>query len=308
MILANTKVNGYSLGLPLFWPEDPAQLSSGIIQGISISLVLPRGAIPPQLFVNKYSIYGRQISLTINSVSGIVCSLSATLSDTAAVYALQKESSIFLGGWVTLYPREDERLINLNGAQINPMYVHAGYSTAIDFGKFTLVGHTVSSGAVTNTTVLSSVPLTQLAVSDSPEITVSENGGAYNCSVNSAAIGATPIDNTNIYYVNGVPVSNGGATLSLPSTWVVMGNNLCARVGNPADTSSCPSVDVIQDELGPQNFPGENPLSVAFDANGRLNLNPIYNGTTKFNSEYEPANNPGVGLLWNELSTQHDVF
>ena len=308
MILANTKVNGYSLGLPLFWPENPAQLSSGIIQGISISLILPQGTVPPQLFVDKYSIYGRQVSLTINSASGIVCSLSATLSDTAAVYTLQRESSIFLGGWVTLYPREDNRLINLEGAQVNPMYVHAGYTADVNFGSFTLVDHTVSSGTILSTTVLSSVPLSQLAVGDSPEITVAQSAGVYSCSVNSTASGAQPVDNTNIYYVNGQPVDSGTASLPLPDTWVVMGNSLCARVGNPADASSCPSVDVIQDTLGPQNFPGENPLSSAFDADGLLNLDPIYSGSVRFNSEYEPADNPGAGLIWNQFSTQHDVF
>ena len=319
MILANTKATGYSLGLPLFWPNDPTQLSTGIIQGISISLRLPTGSSPAPLYINKYSIQGSHVTMSING-AGIICSLDVSLSDTYATYPLQGASDAFLAGWVGLYPQTADRLLNLQGAQINPMYVHISYDESPDFGNFTLVetpitsgetsgawmsGNLVASGAVGAATVLSSIPLQELVVADSPNVgfssTVTSGGVVYTGIADTAVTSAEPVDSVSIRYINGNPVSGGVYTLKLPDNWVVMGNELCARVGNPSNTPSCTTVDVIQETLGPQNFPNENPLSVAFPG-GNLNLTPIYNGTVKFNAEYENG-----GLVWSQFSSQHDA-
>lgn len=319
MILANTKATGYSLGLPLFWPEDPTQLSTGIIQGISISLRLPAGSVPSALYIDKYSIQGNHVTMTVNG-DGIVCSLDVSLSDTYATFPLQGASDIFLAGWVALYPQNGDRQLNLQGAQINPMYIHASYDESPDFGNFTLVeapvtsadtsgawmsGNIAASGIVGSTTVLSAAPLQTLRMVASPEVGLSSafvSGDlVYTGIPNTAVTRAEPVDSVSIRYINGNPVSGGVYTLKLPDSWVVMGNELCARVGNPSDLPSCTTVDVIQETLGPQNFPDNNPLSVAFPG-GALNMAPIYNGTIKFNSEYESG-----GLVWSQFSTLHDA-
>lgn len=328
MILANTKVTGYSLGLPLFWPEDPTQLSTGIIQGISISLVLPTGIQAPALFINKYSLSDNHLTLGIGSADAIICSLDVDLSEGFFVYPLQAEDDSFLGGWVGLYGISGERLLNLRGAQINPFYIHASYQNSPDFGSFTLVdnvinqsggastawlsGGIVSSGATISTNVVSTAALEQLVMSDSPDVFITSNLGpdggiVYVTNTDSGEIVAEGVDNISIRYINGIPVSGGTATINLPDTWVVMGNNLCARVGNPSNVPSCVAVDVIHEDLGPQNFPGTNPLEVAFSG-GVLDLTPIYNGTVRFNADYELGSDSSAGLVWSEFSQHHDAL
>ena len=296
MILANTKTTGYSLGLPLYWPSDPAQLSTGIIQGLSISLLLNAEDAVPELEITKYAVQGNHVSLAISGPN-IFCSMEGDLSDAYTVYTLESSSPEFLRGWVGLYPDSTEKLMNLTGARINPLYIHASIRQEVAPGVFCLR----NGGQVVTSTSL--IGMTVKTTADVTVTSTFESGGiVYDTEVNTSVTPAEGVDSSSIYYINGLPVSaNGEATLQLPTGWTVMGNKLCARVGNPSTTPSCVATDYITEGLGPQNFAGDyNPLSAAFD-DGVLNMSPIYNGTVRFNAEYEPG-----GLVWDELSAQHD--
>lgn len=296
MILTNTKATGYSLGLALYWPEDPSQLSTGLIQGISISLLLDPNTPIPDLRITKYSVVDNHVSLSISD-GDLFCSMEGDLSDGYAIYALESTSPAFLRGWVGLYPNSTDRLINLVGAKINPLYIHASIRQTVDAGIFCLRN---GSQIVTSTSLI------DLSVESTADVAVTstvESGGiVYSASVNDSIIPAESVDSSSIYYVNGSRVSGGIFQLYLPEGWTVMGNELCARVGNESTVPSCMATDYITEELGPQNFAGNyNPLSVAFPDGSTLDMTDIYNGTTKFNAAYENG-----GLLWNEFSEQHD--
>lgn len=330
MILANTKATGYSLGLPLFWPEHPEQLSTGLLKGVSITLC-PDDSVKTypdmlELFITKYSISSGRISLTIANTAGIICSLDAQLNTYYTVYPLEGASPWFLGGWVSLYPPTTDGNINLIGAQINPLYIYLCKQQTYTPSYFTLYKETLVSGAVCGTAeatggdvtiasaVLSSIPIASLTVQDTADVkfgsTWTSGALAVSGAAATAVTSAQPVDSTSIYYINGNPISAGGSyVITLPEGWVVSGAHvvdgvtLCAQIGCTRTTPSCPSTDPIVDILGPQNFAGSNPLHFAFSAiGGTYKFNSTAVESARFNAEYEDG-----GLRWCEFSSQHDA-
>lgn len=300
MILANTKATGYSLGLALYWPNNPTQLSTGLIQAVSLSFLLPKNAKIPTPEITKYTVADNQLSLAISWDDGF-CTMTGALSNSYTVYSLESTSEQFVGGWVGLYPNTEERHLNLVGAFINPLFVHVSIETPTQNPQFRLRQGTSST---------ETIPLTSLRVSTTPDVVVTSSGDVsgggivYSCSANEALTPSIPVDSSSIYYINGSAIrADGHASLLLPSGWTAVGNGLGARIANPSNTPSCVAQDYIVEALGPQNFADHgNPLAIAFSG-GSLNLAPIINGEVLFNSEYE-----GNGLRWDQFSPQHDVW
>lgn len=325
MILANTKNTGYSLGLPLFWPEHPDQLSTGLVDGISITLeYLTAGT---ELSITKYAVADGRVSLTISNGAGIVCYLDAQLGTDYAVYSLSGTIPEFLGGWVSMYPPVEERLIDLTGARINPLYVYLCPQTTYARNSFNLYTEEIVSGGlctggdtsitpVISGAIISSADLAELVVSDTADVsftsTLTSGALVVSGTTDNGVTSAQPIDSTNIYTVNGNPISNGGYTINLPEGWVVRAANgsnsgaVCAQIGNTSTETSCPVGDPIVEILGPQNFAGNNPLELAFSTSGGIiEFDPAAVRAARFNAEYEEGSD-GFGLRWCEFSEKHD--
>lgn len=307
MILTNTANTGYSLGAPLYWPSEIPIAAASLIQGLSINIQLTE-AMPtvPELFLTKYTVERGRISLAISG-DGLFCSMDGELPNGYALYPLVGEAKEFIAGWVCIYAPEDIGTINISGARINPLYVHANPPITTSAYYFELYDEVANFGQPIASTLVASADGRQLFPTSSPDVSVSTNsrGDAATYSVNGGvATSAAAVDSTSIYYINGSRVSSGGVfTLSIPETWTVHANGLCAYIANTSTKTSCVDNNYIVEMLGPQNYPdsASNPLRSAF-SDGELNLDPIYAGTVRFNSEYEGNG----GLIWSSLSDQHD--
>jgi hypothetical protein len=299
MILNNTKTNGYSLGLPLWLSGDSPIPSTGILQGITMTL---QGNYT-EVYLSKYSRQDNEVSMTFSTEDAILCSVDATLSGEPQTFALNGETVAsskvrFISGAVTLYDVGGSLEVDLTGAQVCPKYLQFIPAPATDGAMLEIINAAPGGAVVTSAPWATVTPETSVDV----EIT-SVNSGTYIAS----AIAPSPVeviasDTSLISYINGSQVSGGSITINLGSGWIVGGGGVCAKVGTLTDSSSCPDANYIEAKLNPGNYTHSCPLDLAFSG-GILTMSKVY--SHDFNTEYE---NGGSGLAWCEFSSQHDIF
>ena len=287
MILAQTKATGYSLGLPLWWPGNDSQLSTGWLQGISLTLT----GGPYNVVLTRYRRVGKNLSLTFSVNSTLLCSLSTTLGTKPATYTLQGENPQFVSGYVTFYGDDsDIEELDLTGAQVCPKYITYISPATVSTPKLQLVNMVNGEPETT------SVELSDLEVIDSPTVRgeTSDKNAIFTVIAEPLL---QPIQETSwVASING-----GGGILYLPPGWVVASTAPAgAKLGRTAEESSC--VDYLAQQINPNNFSIECPLSGVLDDRGNFSFQKVV--CSRYNTEYE---NGGVGLAWNEFSTIHDA-
>lgn len=317
MILTAVQNTGYSLGLPLWWVSEPTKLTTGCVQGISMTL----SGTPTDVFLSSYRRTESGIGLTFSTIHGILCSVYTSLTDETQTVELRNETSAgspvrFLSGCVTLYPNTTDTDLDLTGARVCPKYVIFVDDNAPNTPQFKLVAQN-SDG--TEWTV-GTVDVQDLTVEDSPEVafTITSSGGVISYTgVNVAADQtlAELADTGDIFYINGTPVTSGAYIFHLPalganSSWESEGWRVspdsggCIKIAMQAQTPSCVPEDYAA-RLSPSNYTHECPLDIAFPS-GALVMDEIYD--RRFNPEYEVGSGGSAGLVWDEFSQQHDVF
>lgn len=324
MILGNTQLNGYSLGLPLWKVGVTDNLSTGYIQGISITCRLTSD-VNPRVTLAKYSRIGNVLSMVFQLNGVPLCSLETNIPAEPTVFELNSESDAFVNGAVTLIPVTGEVFVNLVNAVVNPKFVH-------------IVRTPVSAGYLKLETSSDTIVSADLSVLQGVTTT------SYEAVMGSADLNFSRLeqfttiasrDTTHIYYING---SRTGSSFILTLSgdqraetsseclpyWTVRGNDYCAYVGRSSWIPSCPNGNRLELELNPGNYDGPRPLDVAFSSTSRvssttelgcvitsggsyvLNTDPILSGTIRFNSDYDSANGE-PGLRWDDFSQKHDV-
>lgn len=304
MLLANTQLNGYSLGLPLW--RDGVEVSTGYIQGISITCRAPSSPNADTVVrLAKYNRTGNRLSMIFKLGDAPLCSLEASIPTQPTVEALSAESDVFIAGSVMLTPVADEVLVNLTDAVVNPKYIQFVPQTHAAAAYLQLGDHV-------------SVPLVDLSVDSSTTAGVITSGGTATFYDDTQPSEIISRDVEHIYYINGSSVDTTGAyTLYLTGSggtvdsgdWVVSsGGGLCARIGLNTNSPSCVDNNYIEASLSPANYMQPCPIDVAFSSSSggsyKLNLAPILDGTIRFNSEYETVSG---GLLWYQFSALHDI-
>ena len=315
MILTNTKNTGYSLGLPLWMPS--GVVSTGCLQGINMTL---RG-VYTAVYLSRYRRNGQKISMTFSTDNGILCSMSGTLDGAPHTFELTNESdnSQFVCGSVTLYDVGGSLEIDLTGAQVCPKYIQFIQTSSAAAPVLEIIDTAENSDTTTSVLWSTLTPTPAYGV----DLSSGTSGGSiYYVAKNTEDTDPliTVGDSAAIYYINGSAVSSTGVfELTLGSSWVVSGNNICAKVGLLTDAYSCPDGNYIEAKLKPGNHTQACPFDIAFSG-GKLVIDQVYN--TRFNTEYENCVCSGgtvvsgaciggttvcSGLAWNEFSRQHDI-
>lgn len=298
MILTNTKTTGYSLGLPLWWPDNATQVSTGWLQGITLTL---KGD-PRPVFLTKYYRKDRQLSLTIADKDELLCSLNITLGSGPKSYPLQAESTNnFISGAITFYNLTAETEVDLTGAQICPKYITFIKEAAQTRPVFTLANISDDGKIVEETAQLS-----ELDVESSNTITVTGSTELTLTAVETPILSITPAGQNILRTING----SISANLIFPDNWVIrVISDSCIAVGVVSDVSSCPDSDIISQRLNPGNYTRSCPLDLAFvddagNPTNTFNLKKIV--CRRYNTEYEISSKGGAGLEWSEFSELHD--
>ena len=293
MILGHTKLNGYSLGLPLWWPDDQTNISTGWLQGIHLVVT----GVPQGVYLSRYQRDNRKLDLVFSLEDEILCSLSARVGSKPETFKLTAMSNKFVEGYVTFYGPDTVEEVDLTGAQVCPKYItFVDHTTAIS-GTFTLAQTTPD-----NKLTFSSVPLNTLTVVSSSTVIATESADVV-LTIESLDV---PIlfEDSNLYTINGdLPDSNGNINITLPKDWAVSQvSNSQVKIGIIGQGTSCPDASYIDQRLNPGNFTQDCPLSIAFSgSNGTFDLEKIV--CHRFNTMYE---HDGAGLAWNEFSALHD--
>ena len=166
MLLANTTTNGYSLGLPLWKSGDAGDLSTGYVQGISITCYTGTYA-NADVKLAKYVCEDGSLSLVFQLDGEPLCSLETPVPSRSVTLELQSESENFCQGFVTLAPTNTV-FKNLTNAVVNPKYIHFIPRSASGSGNIRVV---TSSGTT------ASVLLTRLSVDSSYTVNANVSGG-----------------------------------------------------------------------------------------------------------------------------------
>lgn len=299
MILASTKFNGYSLGSPLWWPNDPENISTGWLQGISLTL---KGT-PSAIYLTKYSRVEGDLRLIFSSDNELICSLHAKIGTRPTTYRLTPESNRFVDGYVTFYGPKYIEELDLSGTQVCPKYIIFMSEQSVAQKVFTLAQPT-PDGKIALTTV----PVNELTLEDSDSVSISATNtiGTYSLTESEELIDVVTED-TNTYTISGIrPNSSGLVQIDLPADWLMtkVGPSHI-KIGAKGQQSSCPDADYINKKLSPGNFTRICPLEAYFTTvNGESVLDMEKIVCSKFNTEYE---NGGSGLDWNEFSSLHDA-
>ena len=294
MILASKKVTGYSLGAPLWWLNNSHQTATGCIQGLSITA---KGAMQP-IYLTKYSRDKNTLSLAFSLADETLCALETTIGTAPQTYPLVGVSPLFVSGWVTLYPTNELKDINLLGTFVCPRYVHF-IPEVVDLNRDAIKLHVYPHLPV---------DLKELGFGDSSFVSVSIVGDVVEYTAEYTELQSLSMDQRHIYSINGAtPDSTGNITINLTQNsnrkWVLESNGICLKVGLNSSIYSCDSSNYIEAALNPNTYSGVDwPLELAFslDASNRyyLNMDNVYQKT--FNL-YDNG-----GLAWNQLSAMHD--
>jgi len=298
MLLTQTKTTGYSLGLPLWWPDIPDRVSTGWVQGISLTL---RGA-PRTVYLTKYQRLNKNLKLVFSDGLGLLCSLDAKIGTKPEVYRLSSLSSDFIDGYVTFCGPNYADELDLSGAQVCPKYITFISDSETHRKELVIVQATVSNEILSVVTA----DLSVLTVTNSTSVATTITNDFNYILEDVVATVDVVIEDNNVYTISGAPSDGvGNVLIELPSDWrIVKVGADHIKIGITGTRSSCPDADYINQRLSPGNFAQSCPLEAVFSTIGNKSILDMQKVVcAKFNTDYE---NGGNGLSWDDFSTFHD--